>query len=222
MAAERNRVIPLGDLGTRRLRLVALGAHSDDIEIGSGGTLLRLAAENRIASARLVVFSADPSRSSEATMAARAFLPGVAELEVEVGDARDGYFPAQYAAIKDRIERIKAGPAPDIVISPRLDDRHQDHRLVAELAWNTFRDAVILEYEIPKWEGDLGSPNLYVPLTRAIADRKADLLLASFPTQGRRDWFTRETFSGLTRLRGIECRASEGQAEAFHARKLVW
>jgi LmbE family N-acetylglucosaminyl deacetylase len=221
LAAERDGLIPVSSLGTAPLRLVALGAHPDDIEIGAGGTLLRLADERRVATAHFLVFSGDADRSPEATAAGRTFLPGVKELAVEVGDARDGYFPSEYAALKDRIEAIKARSAPDVVLAPRLDDRHQDHRVVAELAWNTFRDVLILEYEIPKWEGDLGTANFYVPLTRAIAERKAHLLLTSFPTQGPRNWFTRETFSAVTRLRGVECRAPEGHAEGFTARKLV-
>jgi len=202
--------------------LLALGAHPDDVEIGCGGTLIRFAREERLRAAHVVVFSGDGPRADEARRAARAFLEGVGDLRIEVGDARDGYFPAERAAIKDRFEALKADADPDLVLTPRADDAHQDHRLVAELTWNTFRDAVIVEYEIPKWDGDLVTPNLYVPLSPDVVDRKSELLVAAFGSQADRDWFTPETFRSLARLRGIECRAPEGYAEGFHARKLVW
>ena len=134
---------------------------------------------------------------------------------------RESYFPWEGAEIKERFEALKAEFEPDLILSHRLEDRHQDHRLVAELTWNTFRDHLVLEYEIPKYEGDLGHPSCYVPVERADAGRKVELLLEHFASQRKRAWFTEETFWGLLRLRGIECNAPEGYAEAFHARKWV-
>ena len=211
------------DLGADApLRIVAIAAHADDLEIGAGGTLLRLAAEARIASVHWLVLSADGPRATEAGEGARQFLSGVEDVTVDVADHRDGYFPSQFAAIKDRFEALKRLPNPDLVLVPRRADMHQDHRLVADLAWNTFRDHVILEYEIPKWDADLTPPNVYVELSREVVERKAALLAAVFASQGGRDWFTDDTFLGLARVRGLECRAREGYAEGFHARKLVW
>jgi LmbE family N-acetylglucosaminyl deacetylase len=136
-------------------------------------------------------------------------------------DFRDGFFPAQFAAIKDSFESLATGFKPDIVFTHARDDRHQDHRVISDLTWNTFRDQMILEYEIPKWDGDLGQPNLYVPVSRSTALRKARALMKVFGTQRSKDWFSEETFLGLMRLRGVECRATEGYAEAFCARKIV-
>lgn len=203
------------------VRILVIGAHPDDIEIGCGGTLLRLAGEGRIRAIRWVVLSAAGDRIAEARAGAAAFTGGVGDTKVEIGDARDGYFPAEYGAIKDRFEGLKADPAPDLVLVPRRDDLHQDHRIVAEMAWTTFRDHLILEYEIPKWDADLAAPNAYVELTSDIVERKASLLAETFASQADRHWFSRETFVGLARVRGIECRAAGGYAEGFHARKLV-
>ncbi|HEY6058301.1 MAG TPA: PIG-L deacetylase family protein [Candidatus Limnocylindrales bacterium] len=204
------------------LRLLLVGAHADDIEIGCGGTLLRLAGANRIRSVRWVVLSAEGSRLAEARAAVERFLPGVTDIDIDIEGFRDGYFPAQFGAIKDRVEALKDGPRPDVVFVPHREDRHQDHRLVADLAWNAFRDHLILEYEIPKWDGELGQPNFYVELAAGIVDTKSRLLREVFGSQADRHWFSDETFRGLARLRGIECRAAEGYAEGFHARKLVW
>jgi LmbE family N-acetylglucosaminyl deacetylase len=203
------------------VRLLAIGAHADDIEIGCGGTILRLSAEGRIAAAHWLVLSAGGDRIAEARAGAAAFTAGVPDTQVEIGDARDGYFPADYGAIKDRFERLKAQPAPDLILVPRRDDLHQDHRIVAEMAWTTFRDQLILEYEIPKWDADLAPPNAYVELSAETIERKASLLAETFVSQADRHWFSRETFVGLARVRGVECRAPGGYAEGFHARKLV-
>ena len=212
------RLTPAGD---GPIRLLVVGAHADDIEIGCGGTVLRLAEEGRVRSIQWVVLSADGSRVDEARAGAAAFTAGVADVAVELGSFRDGYFPAEYAALKDRFEGLKAAPSPDIVLVPRRDDLHQDHRLIAELAWTTFRDHLILEYEIPKWDADLDPPNTYVELSAAVIERKAALLAEVFVSQADRHWFSRETFVGLARVRGIESRAAEGFAEGFHARKVV-
>jgi LmbE family N-acetylglucosaminyl deacetylase len=207
--------------GDGPVRILVIGAHADDIEIGCGGTLLRMAEEGRIRAIHWLVLSAAGDRLSEARAGADAFTHGVDDTQVEIGDSRDGFFPAEYGLIKDRFERLKAEPAPDLILVPRRDDLHQDHRIAAEMAWTTFRDHSILEYEIPKWDADLAPPNAYVELTADIIERKATLLAQTYGSQADRHWFSRETFVGLARIRGIECRAADGYAEAFHARKLV-
>jgi LmbE family N-acetylglucosaminyl deacetylase len=204
----------------RRLKILCLGAHSDDIEIGCGATLLTLAARRPRPEFRWVVWSAPGKRQHEAKRGARKFLG--ADIEgLRVHEFRDGYFPAQFAEIKEAFEDLAREFRPDIVFTHARDDRHQDHRIVSDLTWNTFRNQLILEYEIPKWDGDLGRPNFYVPVSRSTARRKARALLSVFGTQRSKDWFTEETFLGLMRLRGMECRAVGGHAEAFYARKLT-
>lgn len=203
------------------LRVLALGAHADDIEIGCGGTVLRLVAEHPGLSVDWVVLSGEGERAGEAADSAAAFLQGAGESRIEVERFRDGFFPYDGARVKRFFERLKSRVSPDLILAPRLEDRHQDHRLVAELAWNTFRDHVILEYEIPKYEGDLGQPSLYVPLAPQQAERKLELLSKHFPSQTDRSWFSDDTFLAILRLRGIESNAPSGLAEAFGARKLV-
>jgi LmbE family N-acetylglucosaminyl deacetylase len=203
------------------LRILCLGAHSDDIEIGCGGTLLRMLGERPGSSVHWVVFSANALRDAEARASAADFLAQAAEGTVIVKSFRESYFPAAWSDIKDGFEDLRRGIEPDVVFCHRRSDEHQDHRTVAELTWNTFRNHLVLEYEIPKYEGDLGTPNLFVPLTRAIADRKVDLLMRHFTSQAGRSWFRPDTFHGLMAIRGIECGAQEGRAEAFHARKLL-
>ena len=204
-----------------RLRVLCLGAHSDDIEIGCGGTLLQLAKTRPRPEFRWVVFSAIGARATEAKRGARKFLGPAAQDAIRLHEFRDGYFPAQFAAIKDTFEQIAREFQPDIVFTHRREDRHQDHRVVSDLTWNTFRKQLILEYEIPKWDGDLGVPNFFVPVNRRSAQSKAKALLDVFGSQRSKDWFSDETFLGLMRLRGMECRAADGYAEAFHARKIV-
>jgi LmbE family N-acetylglucosaminyl deacetylase len=203
------------------LRLLTLGAHADDIEIGCGGTILRLVAEHPGLSVDWVVLSGEGERGGEAADSAAAFLQGAGESRIEVERFRDGFFPYDGAGVKRFFERLKSRVSPDLILAPRLEDRHQDHRLVAELAWNTFRDHVILEYEIPKYEGDLGQPSLYVPLAPQQAERKLELLSKHFPSQTDRSWFSDDSFLAILRLRGIESNAPSGLAEAFGARKLV-
>jgi LmbE family N-acetylglucosaminyl deacetylase len=203
------------------LRLLVVGAHPDDIEIGCGGTILRLILDQLIAEVRWVVMSGDDRRSAEARAGASAILAGVPST-VEVHQFRDGFFPYEGAEIKGAFEAIKASFEPDLILTHRREDLHQDHALLAQLASQTFRDHLILEYEVPKWDGDLTTPNLYVPLPAAIARRKAAVIGEVFTSQAGRHWFSDETFLGLARLRGVECRAPEGYAEGFHARKLVW
>jgi len=202
------------------LKVLCLGAHSDDIEIGIGGTLLGWIAAGARLDVHWCVLSARGSRHAEAIAGADAVLEGVAARRVECAEFRDGYFPYQGAEVKTWIEDLKTRVDPDIVFTHRGDDAHQDHREVSRLTWNAFRDHTVLEYEIPKWDGDLGQPNLYIAMSEAVMERKIALLAACFGTQRSKDWFDADTFRALARLRGIECRAPERFAEAFVARKL--
>lgn len=202
-------------------RILVLGAHADDIEIGCGGTLLRLVAEQRPLEVKWVVFCATPERAREAHASAAAFLEGVERREVVVKDFRDGYLPYLGAAVKDAFEELKHGFAPDLVFTHHRDDRHQDHRLVSELTWNTWRDHLVLEYEIPKYDGDLGAPNVFCELPEATLERKIELVLRHFATQAGKHWLTRDLLRAVARLRGMECVAAERHAEAFYGRKLV-
>jgi LmbE family N-acetylglucosaminyl deacetylase len=207
--------------GDDPLRVLYLGAHSDDIEIGCGGAVLELARARPDTTVRWVVFSAGGVRAAEARRSAKAFLGKSAAAAVELHEFRDGYFPMEFGRIKETFETIARSFRPDVVFTHRRDDRHQDHRVVSDLTWNTFRRQLILEYEIPKWDGDLGIPNAFVPLSAAVARKKVRLLMEAFASQRGKDWFDEETFRGLARLRGLECRAPSGFAEAFHARKLT-
>ena len=204
------------------LRLLCLGAHADDIEIGCGGTVLRLADEVPDLVVRWIVFSGLSAREAEARESAAAFLANVAGKQVEVLGFRDGYFPTQGADIKDCFEVLKHDFEPSLVLTHWQGDAHQDHRLVAELTHNTFRDHLVLEYEIPKYDGDLGNPAFFVPLTRVQFRTKVEEICRHFSSQRRRSWFSDETFLAVARLRGIGCNAPEGLAEAFYARKIVF
>lgn len=205
----------------RPLRVLCLGAHSDDLEIGCAGTLLEWSKAKRGLSVTWAVLSADDSRRIEAERSVKRLLGRATDVRLHVANFRDGYFPGAFSEIKDWIGAC-AGPArPDIVLTHRLEDRHQDHRLIAEITWQTFRDHLIFEYEVPKYEGDLASPNVFVPLRAATARRKVSHLVRSFASQRSRHWFDESTFLGLMRLRGLECRAASGMAEAFYSRKSV-
>jgi LmbE family N-acetylglucosaminyl deacetylase len=202
--------------GREQLRVLAIGAHSDDIEIGCGGTLLRLASEVQQLDLTWVVLSADGSRADEARAGAEAF--GATTVEVEAYE--DAFF--KYGReVKEHFEGLKARVAPEVVLTHHGSDLHQDHRLVAELTWNTFRDHLILEYEIPKYDGDLGAPNVFVQLDEEVARRKLEALQRCFPSQAGKPWFTDDVFRGLLALRGMESRAPSGFAEAFYGRKLA-
>ena len=202
--------------GRERLNVLAIGAHSDDIEIGCGGTLLRLAAEVAELELTWVVLSARGARADEARAGAAAFGATTVELE----DFEDAFF--NYGReVKDHFEALKERVSPDLVLTHHGSDLHQDHRLVAELTWNTFRDHLILEYEIPKYDGDLGTPNLFVHLEEDVARRKVSSLLECFGSQRSKAWFTEDLFLALLRLRGMESRAPSGLAEGFYARKLA-
>ncbi|HEX8913368.1 MAG TPA: PIG-L deacetylase family protein [Humisphaera sp.] len=207
---------------TRLSRLLCLGAHSDDVEIGAGGTVLRLLRENPALEVRWVVFcGANEQRRAEAIDSAAAFLDGCKAKQVDVHAFRDGYLPFQGAEVKDEFERLKRSFQPDLVLTHFRDDRHQDHRTISDLAYNTWRDHAVLEYEILKYDGDLGRPNCYVPLPADLCDRKVSLLMEKFGTQRSRQWFTEDTFRAMLRIRGVECNAPSRFAEAFHSRKFV-
>ena len=198
-----------------------IGAHCDDIEIGAGGTVLELLRHHPDALVHWVVLSSGTERAKEARQAAKLMLRGVKNATVEVLDFRGSYFPTEAPLIKDFFEGLKARVSPDVIFAHYRDDLHQDHRIVGELVWNTFRNHMVLEYEIPKYDGGLGSPSVFVPISAANVKRKVDVLMKVFKTQHSRSWFTPETFTALMRLRGIECNAPSGYAEAFYARKLV-
>jgi LmbE family N-acetylglucosaminyl deacetylase len=206
--------------GTAPLKILCLGAHSDDIEIGCGGTILRLLSGDRVVEVTWVVFSSDKQREQEARNSAEQFLRQAAQKEIIVNEFRDGYFPFDGSKIKDSFESLKR-VSPDIVFTHNRKDAHQDHRLIAELTWNTFRNHLVLEYEIPKYDGDLGQPNLFVPLEIGVYEQKVRIIMDAFQTQHAKRWFDRETFLSLMRLRGMECNAVSGYAEAFYSRKLV-
>lgn len=200
------------------LRVLALGAHSDDIEIGAGGTILALVAAGVKVEATWCVFTGEGVRAKEAEASARDFLQGATKVDIALGGFRDGFLPYDGARVKEFAETLKARVNPDVILTHNGADAHQDHRLVSELTWNTFRDHLIMEYEIPKWDGDLGRPNAYVALTDDVLARKIALLMQHFGTQRSKGWFDDETFRGLARLRGVECRAR--YAEAFFVRKV--
>jgi LmbE family N-acetylglucosaminyl deacetylase len=204
------------------LRVILLGAHSDDIEIGCGGTVLRLIQEHPDIQVIWVVFSALGERGAEARKSAREFLYDVPENQIIIHEFRDSYFPSRNAEIKDIFERLKQDFTPDIIFTHYRQDLHQDHRVLNELTWNTWRDHFILEYEIPKYDGDLGNPNFFVHLDRELCDRKTDALVRFFQTQGNKHWFTPETFQAILRIRGVECKSPGGYAEAFYSRKLSY
>ncbi|MBI5652424.1 MAG: PIG-L family deacetylase [Chloroflexi bacterium] len=204
------------------LRVLCLGAHSDDIEIGCGGTLLKLSARYPRLAVDWIVFGASGARGDEARASAQDFLRAVESKAIRVYDFRDGFFPYAGAQIKDHFEELKRASAPDLILTHYRNDLHQDHRLLCELTWNTFRDHLILEYEIPKYDGDLGAPNFFVPLDEPTIQQKIKLLLEHFGTQRSKDWFTADTFRALLRLRGVEARAPTQFAEAFYARKIIF
>jgi LmbE family N-acetylglucosaminyl deacetylase len=203
------------------LSVLCLGAHSDDIEIGVGATLLSMIARGVRLEVHWCVLSGAGERQREEEASAADFLVQAASAKVEVGAFRDGFFPEQGEAIKSWFEQLKERANPDLIFTHYRDDAHQDHRQVSRLTWNTFRDHTILEYEIPKWDGDLGQPNCYMPVSASALQRKIELLILHFGSQRSKQWFDDETFRGLARLRGMECRAPERYAEAFFGRKLV-
>jgi LmbE family N-acetylglucosaminyl deacetylase len=213
----------LATLGARTApqHVLCLGAHCDDLEIGCGGTVARLLAQGALRSVTWVVFSSDERRAVEALHSTHTLLAGAEKPTVLVKTFRDGFFPYHGAEIKDYFEELKATVRPDLVFTHYREDRHQDHRLISDLTWNTFRAQTILEYEIPKYDGDMGSPNVFVELSEAQSRTKIAHLLRSFKSQHDKPWFTAEVFWALLRLRGMECAAASGYAEGFYGRKLV-
>jgi LmbE family N-acetylglucosaminyl deacetylase len=206
----------------RPTRILCLGAHCDDIDIGCGGTLLKLLSGGDSWDVTWAVLSSNEQRAKELRASARRFLRGAALSRVLTYEFTDAYFPAQYAEIKKTFESLKSLPQPDIVFTHGRFDLHQDHRIVGELTWNVFRNHLILEYEIPKYEGGLTTPNAYVRLTKAHAETKARLLLQSYKSQHAKPWFKAETFHALMRLRGIEAGPGTEWAEGFHINKLCF
>jgi LmbE family N-acetylglucosaminyl deacetylase len=206
--------------GTAPLKVLCLGSHSDDIEIGCGGTILRLLSCNQNLEVVWVVFSSSKEREREARNSAALFLEQAQQKEIIVNDFRDGFFPFEGAKIKDFFEGLKK-VTPDLILTHNRKDAHQDHRLITELTWNTFRDHLILEFEIPKYDGDMGRPNVFVTLESDVCQRKVGYIMDAFQSQHTKRWFQKDTFLSLMRLRGMECNAPSGYAEAFYCRKLV-
>lgn len=202
------------------LNVLLLGAHSDDIEIGCGATVLRLIRENPDLQITWIVFSALGERGLEARKSAEEFLKGVHYRRITVHEFRDGYLPHRGTEIKDIFEQLKQEVTPDLIFTHYHQDLHQDHRLLCELTWNTWRNHFILEYEIPKYDGDLGSPNFFVHLDKELCNTKIKAIIRFFQTQGNKHWFTTETFNAILRLRGVECKSPGGYAEAFYSRKV--
>lgn len=207
--------------GDEPLKLLAIGAHSDDIEIGCGGTILRLIEQGSVSQICWVVLTGGTKRAAEAGQSADALLSAVSGRRVILKDFRDGYFPYDGAHIKGFFEQLKSDLAPDVIFTHQRSDLHQDHRVTCELTWNTFRDHLILEYEIPKYDGDLSAPNLFVPLDESLCRQKIDHLMTHFASQASKRWFKEDLFSGLLRLRGMECNSPTSYAEAFYCRKAV-
>lgn len=205
----------------RDLNILALGAHCDDIEIGCGATLLKLFEQYPRVHIKWIVFASNEVRKAEAIQSAEAFLADIKQKEIKVLDYRDAFLEQSKFEIKEHFESIKKSFEPDLVFTHYRDDRHQDHRLLSDLAWNTFRNHLILEYEIPKYDGDLGIPNCFFHISSELAEKKAAILLESFQSQKNKHWFDRETFLSLMRIRGMEAAASSKYAEAFHLRKII-
>jgi LmbE family N-acetylglucosaminyl deacetylase len=203
------------------LRVLCVGAHCDDIEIGCGGTILELARTHPAMRIEWVVFGSNPTRAAEAKACAALFLRDVADKNVVIRAHRDGFFPAEWAAIKEEFEEIRQRFEPDIVFTHYRDDRHQDHRVLSDLAWNTFRNHMILEYEVPKYDGDLGVPNFFVPLPEGSSRSKVKYILDSYHSQSTKHWLTEDTLMALMRLRGIESGGASRHAEAFYCRKAL-
>jgi LmbE family N-acetylglucosaminyl deacetylase len=207
--------------GDEPLRLLAIGAHSDDIEIGCGGTILKLIEQGSLSEVCWVVLTGETKRAEEAARSADAFLGDLPGKRVVLKGFRDGYFPYDGAGIKQFFEELKSEVSPDVILTHQRHDLHQDHRVTCELTWNTFRDHLILEYEIPKYDGDIGTPNLFVPLDESQCRKKIDHLMTHFASQVPKRWFKEDLFSGLLRLRGMECNSTTSYAEAFYCRKAM-
>lgn len=200
-------------------RVLFIGAHGDDIEIGCGGTILKLCREQTDMNFVWYVFSASERRRKEVRLSASGFLQKAQSKKICMGHYRESYFPAQWASIKNALEKLRKTHDPDLIFTHHVMDKHQDHRVLSELTWNTFRDHWIMEYEIPKYDGDMGQPNVYIPLDPAICSLKVKTILQVFKSQTNKHWFSEDAFLGLLRVRGIECAAK--YAEAFYCRKMI-
>ena len=205
----------------KALKILCLGAHSDDIEIGCGGTILRLIDQYPNCTFHWVVFSAIGVRRSEAQQAAEWFAGSQRLDRLLLKEFRDGFMPFVGAEIKATFEELKETVSPDLILTHHRRDAHQDHRLLSELTWSTFRNHFILEYEIPKYDGDLGQPNTFIPLESDVCQMKVRYLMNAFQSQRGKKWFEESTFQSLMRLRGMECNAPSGYAEAYYCRKFV-
>lgn len=201
--------------------VLCLGAHADDLEIGCGGTILRLLRERPNLTVHWVVFSSTPDREQEARRSADLFLKGCRRKTVVILNFRNSFFPYTGTEIKEYFESLKTAVSPDLIFTHYRDDLHQDHRLICELTWNTFRSHLILEYEIPKYDGDLGAPNCFISLEERTCRQKIRNLMTCFGTQRDKHWFDEETFRGLMRLRGMETGGTARYAEAFYCRKFA-
>jgi len=201
-------------------RILCLGAHCDDIEIGCGGTILKLIENYKNVILYWVVFSSNEQRAAEASACASMFLKEVQSKKIIIKNFRDGFLPFHGIEVKEWFEQLKQEFSPDIIFTHYRDDRHQDHRLISDLTWNTFRNHLILEYEIPKYDGDLGIPNFFVHLDKAICRRKIQYILDAFATQNNKQWFAEETFFSILKIRGIESNSPGNYAEAFYCRKI--
>lgn len=206
--------------GDDKLSLLLLGAHCDDIEIGCGGTVLRLAQENKIEHIKWIVFASTEERKKEALDSANAFLDGVVSKEIMVLDFKDTMLAENKKEIKNLLETLKGSFSPDLIFTHHRNDLHQDHKLLSELTWNTFRNHFILEYEIPKYDGDLGHPNFFVTLAERVVSQKIQSLLTYYVSQKQKHWFDQQTFLSLLRVRGLEIASPTRYAEAFHAKKV--
>ncbi|MGH6689259.1 MAG: PIG-L deacetylase family protein [Gammaproteobacteria bacterium] len=215
------RRLSLGHFTASPGHVLCLGAHCDDLEIGCAGTVLRLTEEPNPPAITWVVFTSEARREAEALRSAEALLRRASRARIIIHKFRDGFLPYEGSAVKESFEELKNEATPDLVLTHYRHDLHQDHRLISELTWNTFRDHLILEYEIPKYDGDFGVPNLFVPLDESLVRRKVDAIMTGFSSQVGKRWFTEETFRSVLRLRGMECNAPDNYAEAFHCRKLV-
>jgi LmbE family N-acetylglucosaminyl deacetylase len=213
--------LPFRKESDARLKILCLGAHCDDIELGCGGTILKLLEQHRNASVCWVVFSSDEQRAEEARQSAGMFLRRADSRNVVIKDFRNSFFPYTGAEIKAYFEQLKRDFSPDVVFAHYRNDLHQDHRVISELTWNSFRDHLILEYEIPKYDGDFGSPNSFVHLDESVARKKIDIIMKSFRSQHDKRWFDEETFMAVLRLRGMESNSTAKYAEGFYCRKLV-
>ena len=201
--------------------ILLMGAHCDDIEIGCGTTVLHLIEKFPEAHFDWVVFSSTPERAEEAIRSSDLMLAGARSKNVIIQNFRNGYFPYIGDQIKDYFESLKAQMQPDLIFTHHSEDRHQDHQILAELTWNTFRNHLIYEYEIPKYDGGLGSPNCFIPASQAFSDKKIATLMKCFVSETSKPWFSSETFAAMLRLRGVECNSATGLAEAFYCKKFL-